>query len=156
MVQFSNIMLMFVASPTKRFSNIEHVAGCFYVLKRSFVSKDMRLSNPCSCCSSAITVSWSRWEAIAFFILICIHISLNMTKRNEICNAGKNSTRKATLNSTKTVSISDYEIEKNAKNKAYYFILTHNLLSEFSAFCRSYNSSDPQKDCLNFILSNLK
>lgn len=87
---------MFAASQTKRFCNIEHVAGYYYVLKRCVVSDDIRLSNPCSCCSSAITVSWSRWEAIAFLIFICIHISLNMTKRNEICNAGNNSTRTAT------------------------------------------------------------
>lgn len=96
MIQLSNIILMFVMSQTKRFYNIEHVAGYFYVLKRSVVSNDIRLSNPCSCCSSAITVSWSRWEAIAFFVFVCIHISLNMTKRNEICNAGNNSTRTAT------------------------------------------------------------
>lgn len=96
MIQLSKNIAMFAASQTKRFLNIEHVAGYFYVLTRSVVSNDIRLSNPCSCCSSAITVSWSRWEAIAFLIFIRIHISLNMTKRNEICNAGNNSTRTAT------------------------------------------------------------
>lgn len=96
MIQLSNIILMFAASQTKRFLNIEHVVGYFYVLTRSVVSNDIRLSNPCSCYSSAITVSWSRWEAIAFLVFKRIHISLNMTKRNEICNAGNNSICTAT------------------------------------------------------------
>lgn len=38
--------------------------------------------------------------------------------------------------SAKTVSYRKFEIEKNAKNKAYFFILSHNLLNEFAEFCK--------------------
>ena len=55
----------------------------------------------------------------------------------------------------KRVSYRKYEIEKNAKNKAYFFILSHNLLNEFAEFCKTYHSNDPHKDCLEFLLSNI-
>lgn len=61
----------------------------------------------------------------------------------------------STSNSTKTVPYHDFEIEKNAKNKAYYFILSHNLLNEFAEFSKSYHSSDPHKDCLEVLLSEI-
>ena len=58
-------------------------------------------------------------------------------------------------NSAKTVSYRKFEIEKNAKNEAYYFILSNGLLKAFAEFCKTYRSSDPHKDCLDFPLSNL-
>lgn len=57
--------------------------------------------------------------------------------------------------SAKTVSYRKFEIEKNAKNKAYFFILSHNLLNEFEEFCKNYHSDDPYKDCLELLLSNI-
>ena len=54
-----------------------------------------------------------------------------------------NSTLKPAPISARTVSYRKFEIEKNAKNEAYYFILSHNLLDEFAEFCKSYRSSDP-------------
>lgn len=76
--------------------------------------------------------------------------------RNEgIRVKSNNSTLKSAPNSARTVSYRKFEIEKNAKNKAYYFILSHNLLDEFAEFCKNYRSSDPHKDCLDFLLSNL-
>lgn len=55
----------------------------------------------------------------------------------------------------KRVSYRKFEIEKNAKNEAYFFILSHNLLNEFAEFCKTYHSNDPHKDCLEFLLSNI-
>ena len=78
-----------------------------------------------------------------------------MPKYDEIRVKVNNSNRDFAPNSAKTVSYRKFEIEKNAKNTAYYFILSHNLLDEFAEFCKSYRSSDPHKDCLDFILSNL-
>lgn len=66
-----------------------------------------------------------------------------------------NSTLRSAPISARTVSYRKFEIEKNAKNTTYYFILSHNLLDEFAEFCKSYRSSDPHKDCLDFLLSNL-
>lgn len=61
----------------------------------------------------------------------------------------------STSDSAKTVSYRKFEIEKNAKNEAYFFILSHNLLNEFAEFCKTYHSNDPHKDCLEFLLSNI-
>lgn len=68
---------------------------------------------------------------------------------------------RSTVNPTSTsaprkrVSYRKFEIEKNAKNEAYFFILSHNLLNEFAEFCKTYHSNDPHKDCLEFLLSNI-
>lgn len=78
-----------------------------------------------------------------------------MPKYNEIRVKSNNSTLKSAPISARTVSYRKFEIEKNAKNTAYYFILSHNLLDEFAEFCKNYRSSDPHKDCLDFLLSNL-
>lgn len=78
-----------------------------------------------------------------------------MPRTNEIRAKANNSNRNFAPNSAKTVSYRDFEIEKNAKNKAYYFILSNGLLEVFAEFCKNYHSSDPHKDCLKFLLSNL-
>ena len=57
----------------------------------------------------------------------------------------------STFISAKTVSYRKFEIEKNAKNEAYFFILSHNLLN-----ITSYHSDSPHKDCLEILLSNIK
>ena len=62
----------------------------------------------------------------------------------------------STFISAKTVSYRKFEIEKNAKNEAYFFILSHNLLNEFAEFCKNYHSDSPHKDCLEILLSNIK
>ena len=46
-----------------------------------------------------------------------------------------------------------FEVEKRAKNKAYYFILSNGLLDQFADFCRNYRSRDPHKDCVEYLLS---
>ena len=78
-----------------------------------------------------------------------------MPKTGSFRVKSNNSTLKSAPISARTVSYRKFEIEKNAKNEAYYFILSHNLLDEFVEFCKTYRSSDPHKDCLDFLLSNL-
>lgn len=46
-----------------------------------------------------------------------------------------------------------FEVEKRAKNTAYYFILSNGLLDRFADFCRNYRSRDPHKDCVEYLLS---
>jgi len=65
-----------------------------------------------------------------------------------------NSNVQSTPNSAKTVSYQKFEIEKNAKNKAYYFILSNGLFEAFAEFCKNYHSSSPHKDCFDCLLSN--
>ena len=57
--------------------------------------------------------------------------------------------------SRRAVSYRDFEIEKDAKNKAYHFILSNGLLEDFTKFCKTYHSDDPHKDCLDFLSSNI-
>jgi hypothetical protein len=56
---------------------------------------------------------------------------------------------------TRKSSYSKFLTEKNAKNKAYYFILSHGLYDHFAAFCKNYHSDDPHRDCLNILISKI-
>lgn len=78
-----------------------------------------------------------------------------MPRTNEIRVKANNSNPSFAPCSAKTVSYRKFEIEKNAKNEAYYFIISNGLLEEFMKFCKNYRSSDPHKDCLKVLLSNL-
>lgn len=79
-----------------------------------------------------------------------------MPKYNGIRVKANNSTLTTAPNSARTVSYRDFEIEMNAKNKAYYFIISHGLLKQFAEFCKNYHSNDPHKDCLESLLSNVQ
>lgn len=52
------------------------------------------------------------------------------------------------------IPYTQFLIEKTAKNKAYYFIISHGLMDEFVEFCESCNSVDFHKDCVDLLLSN--
>lgn len=45
----------------------------------------------------------------------------------------------------------EYLIERNEKNKAYYFIIKHGLLERFAEFCRDYKAADPFEDCIEYL-----
>jgi len=49
----------------------------------------------------------------------------------------------------------DFETEKNAKNEAYFFILSHGLYNQFVDYCKNYHSSNPHKDCVDYLLSKI-
>lgn len=78
-----------------------------------------------------------------------------MPRTSEIRVKANNSNRNFAPNSAKTVSYREFEIEMNAKNEAYYFILSNGLLEAFTEFCKTYRSSDPHKDCLDILMSNI-
>lgn len=48
-----------------------------------------------------------------------------------------------------------FEVEKDAKNQAYFFILSHGHFDEFREFCLSYRSEDSHRDCMEYILKNI-
>jgi len=81
-----------------------------------------------------------------------INFSTSMTKEMKNYSSTNNSSANVTLDSEKTVSIKKFIIEMNAKNKAYFFILSNGLLEQFSEFCKNYHSSNPHRDCLNYLL----
>ena len=93
-------------------------------------------------------------EATAFLILTQITFP-KMPRTGSIRVKANNSTRNFAPSSAKTVSYRKFEIEKKAKNEAYYFILSNGLLEEFMKFCKNYRSSDPHKDCLKVLFSEI-
>lgn len=78
-----------------------------------------------------------------------------MPRTNEIRVKVNNSSHNFAPNSARTVSYRKFEIDKNAKNEAYDFILSNGLLTAFSEFCKNNHSNDPHKDCLEGRLSNV-
>ena len=44
-----------------------------------------------------------------------------------------------------------FKIEMDAKNKAYYFILSNGLLDAFYLFCQTYDTSNPHDKCISVL-----
>ena len=110
-------------------------------------------------------------EADGFFYTNTSNFIHTMPRYDEICEGAKQSTTSTRRGSAKTAScvstpdadqsIADiltelteaFNAEKDAKNKAYLFILSNGLLDHFADFCRNYHSCDPHKDCMEYLLS---
>lgn len=75
-----------------------------------------------------------------------------MSYTETICVRVSNSSSNATQAERNTALLNDFYTEKNAKNKAYAFILSRNLLQEFYEFCQC---SDKETDwcgvCRDFL-----
>ena len=128
---------------------------------------------PCSCCT-CVMVPWSEiGRRTAFSILNTLIFHEQMTKEMKNYSSTNNSNANVTSNSTKTVSVATvqlqcsnpysiptfedfineaarrFEIECDAKNRAYSFILSRGLLNEFSKFSQMGSYSDnPHTDCI--------
>ena len=76
-----------------------------------------------------------------------------MPRINENYRSANNSTAPVTPHSAKTVPVAEFNIEMNAKNRAYYFILSHGLLDQFGKFCKDYHPSNPHRDCEDYLFS---
>ena len=110
-------------------------------------------------------------EADGFFYTNTSNFISTMPRSNEVCEGAKQSTTSTRRNGAKSISrvsnpdadqsIADvltelteaFNAEKNAKNKAYLFILSNGLLDSFADFCRDYHSCDPHRDCVEYLLS---
>lgn len=125
-----------------------------------------------------VFVRWREWrlDSLLFFT----QISFRMPTNNEIregkkCSNTRTTSSHETATSVATIQLQcsnpysiptfedflnqlhkEFEIEKNCKNQAYYFILSSNLFDEFAEFCKNYHSGDPHKDCLESLLSKAK
>lgn len=49
-----------------------------------------------------------------------------------------------------------FDTEREAKNKAYYFIMSKGLDKDFYEFCKEHDSRDSYKDCVDYLLSKIK
>ena len=48
------------------------------------------------------------------------------------------------------------QIEKDAKNQAYHFILAYGLLELFADFCKENKGKNHHAECLRIILSRIE
>lgn len=142
----------FAVSQTKGFYEHENAVAFFMATCLSlFPSKVNGLSNRNGLLHSCINFSWSRCGAIALFIFNT-SIFHCMTKRNEKCTQGNNSTRTRTSSRKRnSVSLQAFNTEKNAKNEAFAFILHHNLSELFKEFCRATKRRDKHELCLTLL-----
>ena len=79
-----------------------------------------------------------------------------MTKRMEFRVELNNSMLNTAPNGATSVIPDYYEkflIEKDAKNTAYFFILSHGYMDEFREFFQTYKSDDPHLDCVAYLYS---
>lgn len=89
---------MFAASTDQADTTYFFSLGIFSCPDESIVSNDIRLSIPYtqSLLRSMNCLLGRRWEETAFLVSIHFKFISSMTKQDEICNAGNNSTRTAT------------------------------------------------------------
>lgn len=94
---------------------------------------------------------WRDREATAFFMFNSIFF-LKMQKTGNIGKSTNNSNVPTELSTDFIVELtSKYLIEKNAKNKAYFFILSNNLLDKFQKFCAEYKDIDAHEACIRLL-----
>ena len=78
-----------------------------------------------------------------------------MPKTMKIAFEVKHSSHKCTPTERNTVSRAAFQIEKNAKNKAYAFILQHGLLEDFERFVRTLPAgTDPHGLCVDALIKH--
>jgi len=144
---------IFAASSPKTNINVS-CSSYFYGYTDAAYQKDIRLSIHNGLLRKRCNLSLARCGKVAFLLLITFIFHF-MPKTMEDASKVKYSNHTSTLTERNTVSIEAFNIEKNAKNEAYYFILSHGLLKQFSEFSKNYQSDNPHLDCLNFLSSKI-
>ena len=122
-----------------------------YILQRYMAVKSRRM---------LITPSykhclWRDREATAFFMFNSIFF-LKMPKTGNIGKGMKHSNAQTELTTNFIVELtSKYLTEKNAKNQAYFFIISNNLLDKFQNFCAKHKDVDAHQCCIELLLSDI-
>lgn len=88
-------------------------------------------------------------EANSFLYIPTFHYT--MPRTNEIRVSVKYSSIYSAPHSATTVSIEKFNIEKDAKNRAYQFILSSGYFQEFQKFCEEYHSDNPHAECIKLL-----
>ena len=78
-----------------------------------------------------------------------------MPNSNEIRADMNNSSVLSTPHSATTVPLSKFNVEKNAKNEAYHFILAYGLFDLFLEFCKEHRGQDHHDGCVEILLKNI-
>lgn len=134
------------------------IAWIFYIHSIA-VSYDIRLLlTLCGYAFSCVVfLGGNNREATAFLVLLIILQILHKMPRNKNLGKGmKHSNAQTELTTNFIVELtSKYLTEKNAKNQAYFFILSNNLLDKFQNFCAKHKDVDAHQACLKFIKSKI-
>lgn len=108
-------------------------------------------------CTARLEIDFAELgDSAALFLYKYYNFSF-MAKSMKNCTMGNNSTHFATsAHETSESLYSKFQVEKYGKNKAYAFILSSGLLSEFAAFSDAYDGiGDTAEGRLSLILENL-
>lgn len=77
--------------------------------------------------------------------------------RKNLTAAGNNSTRSCTsAHDTRKSIYSKFLTEKDAKNRAYHFILSMGLLKAFTGYCRSVHTDDAHNAAVSILSTTIK
>jgi len=152
------------------------LCGCFFAAYSAIDAANIGYQPLVNCCASeAGNCSWSNNGGDSLFYCNTLIFHSQMTKNVKNQSTAKHSTctsraacesgiSTATFslqvsNPYGTVCFSDmtaemqrrFDVEKNAKNQAYAFILYRGLLARFGEFCRSNHSDDWHDTCLRIL-----
>jgi hypothetical protein len=117
-------------------------------------AKDKRLSIRNGLLHLCCDLSLATWRGDSLsFLYTLVFLYMPNSKKNYI--GVKYSSARVTPDSAKTVSFKEFQTEKNAKNSAYYFILTIGLYDQFNDFLKNYHSDDPHADVVGYFLSKI-
>jgi len=122
-----------------------YATGIFYALSLAII----RFCTPVWCVNAptASVVEFNgKGRTVLSFLPKQTRLCL-MNKDHTTCLSVNNSTLQTTLTERNTVSYLDFLTEKNAKNKAYAFILANGWLDDFADYCRC----SPYEDCIREI-----
>ena len=146
---------IFAATSPKSFFNTRNDSSYFYGYTDAAYHKDIRLSIHNGLLHSCCNLTLARCGAIAFLICITLIFHYMPKSMNNYSSTNNSNANVTSAHETREQLYSKFLIEKNAKNKAYFFILSHGLLKQFSEFSKNYQSNYPHKDCFNYLLSNI-
>lgn len=94
-------------------------------------------------------------EATAFLVYV-LQILHKMPRNENLGIGAKYSNTQTTPHSATTVPLSKFNVEKNAKNEAYHFILAYGLSDLFLEFCKEHRGQDHHAECLKILLTKIQ
>lgn len=79
-----------------------------------------------------------------------------MAKSNFKGQIGRQTNRRINIAVSKnTIFYQKFLTEKNAKNKAYCFILSNGLLEAFAEFCKANRHNEFHQNCIKTLISEI-
>lgn len=149
------IVRTFVAFTPKTI-HTDTVGAYFFASTSAFDAVNIVGYHPSVVCSTVplANVFGETWgDSLFYFHTTQISSTMPKTMKSECSRSIVCSTSAPTGAKTSPSYKEKYEIEKNAKNKAYFFILSHGLIDQFSDFCKSYQPTGPHDACVALLYS---